>query len=645
MSSITISKIVMYAASMLIGTTGILFTLLNRRIDKLQNKIYLTMLMMLDLNCISEILAACNLSRAVTSRSAEIAVKFGHFSYFLIHSAVPPIFFIYVLSVCGVNFSGKRKRYIAMAIPAVIIEAIVLLNPATKWMYYYDRSMAYHRNWGLMVVYVLSGLFITMAIFILLFSWRALNPKRRTAMLYFFALVICGICVQLVNYDIRAELLSEAIALLGVMIAIEIEDDRIDAGMGIYNRRALTADMHTYIVSGRALSLLCIKITNTEMIKRATGTDNSEALSKQVAEYLRSLVPRYYIYSTNPGTFIITVMGTDEEKVGWLSNTICERFEKPWYIGDNAIPLKVLIMSADVPTRIKTVDDTLYMADSPVPQKLDKNILTGSDLDYLLRRAAVENAISRGLEQHNFEVFYQPTYHVADNKLYGAEALIRLHDPEMGNLFPDEFIPIAEQIGLIDEVDEYVFREVCAFINSGFPAEHNMDCINVNLSVLQCMQPSFAEHIIEVADSFGVDKKMINFEITESIAASDYGVLSRVVRILKRQGFRFSMDDYGTGYSNMQSIFRLDFDVVKIDKSILWSAEKGQLGEIILDSSVRMIRQMRRKILVEGVETEHQLQMLRDLGVDYAQGYLFSKPISKKDLIELITNGKKPVNN
>ncbi len=637
MSYITISKIVMYAASMLIGTTGILFTLLNRRTDKQQNKIYLTMLIMLDLNCISEILAVCNNSRAAISHTAEILVKTGHFSYFLIHSSVPAIFLLYVFSVCGVNFNGKRKRYIALAFPEIIIELIVLLNPATNCMYYYDRNMTYHRNWGLMVVYVISGLYITMAIFMLLFSWRALNRKRRTAMLYFFILVIFGVCLQLINYDIRSELLSEAIALLGVMVAIEIEDDRMDAGMGIYNRRAVTADMHTYLVSGKNLSLLCIKITNTEIIKRATGSDNSEALSRLVAEYLRSLVPRYYIYSTNPGTFMITVMGTDEQKVEWLAKTISERFEQPWRIGDNEIPLKVLIMSADVPKRIRSVSDALYMADSPVPNKLDKNILTGSDLDYLLRRAAVESAIARGLEQHNFEVFYQPTFYVEDNRLYGAEALIRLHDPEMGNLFPDEFIPIAEQIGLIDEVDEYVFREVCSFINSGFPEENGMECINVNLSVLQCMQPSFAEHIIEIAESFGIDKKMINFEITESIAASDYSILSRVVRILKRQGFRFSMDDYGTGYSNMQSIFRLDFDVVKIDKSILWSAEKGQMGQIILESSVRMIRQMRRKILVEGVETEHQLQMLRDLEVDYAQGYLYSKPISKSDLITLIT--------
>ncbi len=223
-----------------------------------------------------------------------------------------------------------------------------------------------------------------------------------------------------------------------------------------------------------------------------------------------------------------------------------------------------------------------------------------------------------------------------DNRLHGAEALIRLHDPELGNLFPDEFIPIAEQIGLIDEVDDYVLREVCDFIRSGVPKKYGMDCINVNLSVLQCMQPNFADHIAGIVEEYGIDKHMINFEITESIAASDYITLSRVVRTLKKQGFKFSMDDYGTGYSNMQSIFRLDFDIVKIDKSILWSAEKGQLGQIILDSSVRMIRQMRRKILVEGVETEYQLQILRDMGVDYAQGYLFSRPISKRDLIELL---------
>lgn len=640
MPFVTQFKIVIYCASFVVSATGILFTLLNRRTDKLQNKLYLTLLIMVVCNSLSEIIADTATIRSGVSHAAAVAVEVGHLSYHLVHSGIAPIFFLYVLSVCGANMSGKRKRYVAMFVPWIIVELFVMLNPVTKWVYYYDRNMEYHRNWALSMVYISSGLYVAMAIFMLMFLWKALNTQRRTALIYFFFIVLSGLCVQLFNYDLRAELLSEAVALLGVMIAIEIEDDRIDAGTGVYNRRALISDMNTFLVSGRQLYLLCVKITNTEIIKHATGSDSTDTLSKLVAEYLKTLVPRYQIYSINPDTFMLTLMENDETKAVWLAGMISERFERPWKIGDNEIPLKVLIMAADVPVRIRTVDDALYMADSPVPKKLDKNILTGPDLDYLLRRAAVENAVTRGLDQHNFEVFYQPTYHVATRTLHGAEALIRLHDPELGNLFPDEFIPIAEQIGLIDDVDDYVLREVCKFLESGIPTEMGMECINVNLSMLQCMQPAFAEHIVDIVDKFNVDKHMINFEITESVAAGDYITLSRVVRLMKKQGFKFSMDDYGTGYSNMQSIFRLDFDIVKIDKSILWSAEKGQMGQIILDSSVRMIRQMRRKILVEGVETEHQLEMLKELGVDYAQGYLFSKPVSKADFIDMLQNTK-----
>ena len=134
---------------------------------------------------------------------------------------------------------------------------------------------------------------------------------------------------------------------------------------------------------------------------------------------------------------------------------------------------------------------------------------------------------------------------------------------------------------------------------------------------------------------FDVNPAKINFEITESVATNDYNALDAVIRDLKDGGFTFAMDDYGTGYSNMQSIFSLDFDLVKIDKGILWSAEKNSIGRAILDNSVRMIREMNRKILVEGVETEEHIKLLAKLSVDYLQGFYFSKPVPKDEFIEL----------
>ncbi len=284
---------------------------------------------------------------------------------------------------------------------------------------------------------------------------------------------------------------------------------------------------------------------------------------------------------------------------------------------------------------ISSVSDALYMADSPLPEDLDKVILEEEDLDYLLRRSAVEAAVSRGLDEGSFEVYYQPTYKI-DGTLHGAEALLRMSDSELGKLYPDEFIPIAEYTGLIDDIDDFVLREVCTFIRSGKPKELGMECINVNLSVVQCMRQGFAKHIIDIVETEEVEKSFINFEITESVSATDYKLFSSVVKELKEAGFMFSMDDYGTGYSNINAIFSLNLDVIKIDKSILWNAEKNEAGEIVLENTVRMMKQMNKKILVEGVETEKQIEILKKMGVDYLQGFYFSKPIPKNELIEFL---------
>lgn len=163
-----------------------------------------------------------------------------------------------------------------------------------------------------------------------------------------------------------------------------------------------------------------------------------------------------------------------------------------------------------------------------------------------------------------------------------------------------------------------------------------MDCINVNLSVLECMKEGFAEYVSGIVESAGVRKKMINFEITESVAARDYNQLANVIEQLKNEGFQFSIDDYGTGYSNMTSLFSLGADIIKIDKSVLWNAEKSELGMTLLRTSIEMVHEMRKKALMEGVETEAQIEILRELGCNYLQGFFFSKPLPKDEFIKLI---------
>lgn len=623
----------MYVVSAIVTFTCLLFTFVQQRTDKLQNKFFL-------------LVNAILLTNIVTSITASFAVMldnqqtrdFMEYLYFIIHSMLCPFFSMYVILAVG------RQRKIAVwanfltGLMFFLTEAIAILNPVTRWVYTIGADGVFRRGWGVYAIYIAALFYYVFAAVILFTSWRALTKKRQLAMVYFFLMVAAGVVLQLINSRIRSELFAESLGLLGVMIAIENEDDRIDIDTGFYNRKALQTDIHGHLVNKHAMTVVGVKILNPEIIQRATGSLNTDLLSEVVADFLKSVVPRYQIYNATQECFVLLLGDKQIPHTDEIVRTLSERFETPFEFRGTEIPLKAAILVSPVPGQLKTVEDVMAMADQPLPKSLEKKILSDSDLDYLMRRVAVEEAVNRGLTENNFEVYYQPTYYL-DGRLHGAEALIRLHDTVIGNVFPDEFIPVAEQMGMVDALDTFVFREVCLFLKSGIPSRYHMDCVNVNLSVLHCMQPDFIRKINHIAEEVGIDKNQINFEITESVAASDYGVLSDIVTNLKREGYHFSMDDYGTGYSNMESIFKLDFDVVKIDKSILWSAEKGEVGSIVLENTIRMVRQMHRLILVEGVETQSQIDLLNKLGVDYLQGYFFSRPIPKKEFVELISRG------
>ena len=400
---------------------------------------------------------------------------------------------------------------------------------------------------------------------------------------------------------------------------------------------AFKIDFNDLFYKKRVFYVVCMKVTNTDAAKRIVGLSNAEVIIQEVASFIKTIIHRYFVYRISPNTLLF-LLQEDSLRMGeldamLLAQKIQERFEEDWEVHGKEIKLSNVVMVAEIPKHIHSLSDLIYMLDSPVPAEMEGTILQGGEMKFLMRRAAVEAAITNGLEQGGFEVYYQPTYCTDGVTLHGAEALIRLHDSVLGDLYPDEFIPIAEQTGYIDDIDDFVLKEVCAFLKSGEPTRLGMECINVNLSVLQCMQDNFVEKILKIVESYGISKSLINFEITESVSASDYELLSGVIAKLKENGFQFSMDDYGTGYSNMHTLFSLAFDIVKIDKSILWDAEKSELGEIILENCIHMIKQMKRKILVEGVETSQHVEKLRTLGVDYLQGYFFSRPITKKELL------------
>ena len=582
--SINSFHVALYMGALLLGLTNLVYTLIQKRTDKLQNAFYIVMLCIGIFNSVTELINEMVVSRVLVSKPAFLVYSIDQYLYFLTHGTFALIFLLYELAITGSIRKISDKKMFVYLIPWFILEAVIITNPYTNWLYGYNEANIYVRGPLISLIYILSSVYIFFALASFFIHWRSINERRKAAIIYFFGIVVIGMVIQGLYSDIRCELFGEMIALFGLMVAIESEDDRIDPDTGIYNRKALSMDIENYMTNETEAVMICIRIKNISMISRYTGSSNYDGFISQMTDFLKGLIQKSYIYNVDPEQFVILM--PKSRKIGKsaaerlqkkfqprttkeeLVMNISDRFKRKWDIGKSGVVLDEVLIVVNIPDDVRDMADIFSMVNSSVADT-KKRYFEGEDLKYFIRRAAVEKAVVRGLEDHHFEVFYQPTYHLENFKLYGAEALLRLHDPILGEIYPDEFIPIAELAGMISDVDDFVLREVCEFIKTGIPKDRGMECINVNLSVLQCMQQGFVSHITNIVDEYDIDRSFITFEITETVGADDYEHLSEVVEQLKLKGFSFAMDDYGTGYSNIQSSFSINYDEIKIDKSIL----------------------------------------------------------------------------
>ena len=241
----------------------------------------------------------------------------------------------------------------------------------------------------------------------------------------------------------------------------------------------------------------------------------------------------------------------------------------------------------------------------------------------------LENDLRRALDRGELLVYYQPIISLAEDKISGFEALVRWQHPVNGLVPPAEFIPIAEETGLIIDIDQWVLREACRQMqewrNTGV-VEQSMT-ISVNLSSKQFTSPKLAEQITHILQQTGLSPHCLNLEITESIVMENAVTACATLRQLRALGIRLSIDDFGTGYSSLSYLHRFPVDTLKIDRSFISNMSSGDENSGIVRTIITLAGNLRMDVVAEGIENEAQREELGALKCHYAQGYLFSRPI------------------
>ena len=256
----------------------------------------------------------------------------------------------------------------------------------------------------------------------------------------------------------------------------------------------------------------------------------------------------------------------------------------------------------------------------------------------IVQRIQLESELQRALALEQFTVYYQPQIDSVSGEAVVFEALIRWFHPEKGVISPQSFIPLAEEMGLIVPLGDWVMRSACRFGNSLRRSNHKPVRVSVNVSARQLMQNDFPQRVHRILREENFPPSLMELEITETVLMESLEENFSKLKNLRQLGIRIALDDFGTGYSSLTYLSRLPLDILKIDKSFLKEVGVNSNGTAIIGTIIRLAHQMNIAVVAEGVETVKQLQSMRDMDCDFLQGFLISYPLPAQDAADYYKN-------
>ena len=421
---------------------------------------------------------------------------------------------------------------------------------------------------------------------------------------------------------------------------------------GLYNRMKCESDLKKIIKQsvkdGVKGALMFIDLDDFKHINDGLGHQYGDVLLQQIAAGLQSIVGlRGKCYRMGGDEFVAIVMPDMFSELERIANKVKDMFNKPWYLMETEYFCTMSMGIAVFPDDSKDVHEIIRLADIAMyeSKKNGKNGYTFYDSCSKLntaRRLDIENsmrqAVTSGIEE--FVVFYQPVVDVRTGECSSCEALVRWDSKALGFMGPGDFIPLAEYLGLITSIGDYVLEEACRqcryWNEHGIPDFH----INVNLSVVQLLQKDVAETVARILNKTVVNPKNIVLEITESFAINDMDRVLDIIKGIKKLGPRIALDDFGTGYSSLNYIKQLPLDIIKVDKTFIDDIVEDEYAQAFIKLIVELSDTIDTDIIVEGVENEAQLNILKELGVDYIQGFYYGKPVPAYEFEKLNFRGE-----
>lgn len=573
--------------------------------------------------------------------SNEFMLNLERTFHYLLTVSIYALYAFFMVCLIDQFHYYKLWKKILLFAPAIFIDLLIIISPWTHLIFYVKDGAYYEGKIFLLVVLVRASYAIVATVYAV--AKRHLLPGvfgQSVILVASFATIQAVIFFYTHDETLYySTLIVNIIVFLLTLTVVEFYKDGLT---GLLNREAFEQYAQKGIGRKGNKAIYLVKLKNYEYIKENCHETSLLKFIRDLGECLKEYTMLPSIYYLGVGRYVIIVHKKDKFVEGEFFEKLKERFDITFDLNGVNIHLNLFIAIMNMENGkinknnfykyFSACDDMKYRSKEPIEVIYSDNF----GIDQVQRYRNVEEAIERALVEREFKMFYQPIISTQTKRIISAEALIRLNDRVLGFVSPEEFIPISESNGKILEISEFVIDSVFRFVNENPLKDMGIEFIELNLSIMQCMDKKLTEKLQYYINKYGTDPKQINLEITETATNFDEERLRLQLAEIKKLGFSFSLDDYGTGYSNLVRVLEYPVDIIKLDKSIVWSAFQDRDNFVTLRNLVSMFHDVRRKIVAEGVESEEQMAALTEVGCDFLQGYYYSKPVCEEEFLAFV---------
>ena len=611
----------------------------NKKVNTFQNKVFLSLIV------INMIAAIADSSRSLFfwfHQSAQFH-NVVRMIFFIAHVATVPVLFIYVFSFLRNWYETNIRVKLVILIPGIIGELLVLINPFIHFVYGFDSEGNYVRGTGLGVIYFIVAYYYLLCVYISIKYRAKLSVSKRLCIITMMSFILAGVIIQIVNVSFRMETFSIAFGLLILFFFVQNPHDQIDSETNLFSRHAFEEMMKQYFLVGRKFSVIELVLSDFDEASHHETETNKAVIASMIGEFLSEITGVKAVYRVEKNVFVAEFSNLEADALSLRAKDIGDRFRLPWTVSEMDHIYSIRICSLSVPEEVGSYDEfngIIYATDS---LKTDKTMLGVKDYDTkaLERKRLINSALKKSVQSDNFSLVFTPVFDLNRKRISGMEMSVRTSDPSCGYIYEDDIREYVEKSGQFMKMGCELFAKTLKYMSDDRFKIRDIDYVFIRLSSLACIQMGIMKEILKQIDECDVDASKIVLMISEYTVSKAFDDIKDDMQLLRDKKINFCLEEYGSGYTNIESMYMLPFNLIKISSNIIRDSIENEKAHISLRSTIQMAAELGMKSIISGIAEYKEFNLIKGMNPDYAEGAFFLEKLEEDKFLEAVDDSVK----